>query len=346
MPKLKVYTAVDTMLYSPVFLALCLEPDLLDHIELSPVLNHAESVDPWLRSVMHLREWAIGVGDPMRLTAFTNPEEVDFLGVLIDKMCFWVVDHDYDGEWFTMDKFIVHPRGMSAFTVAAHELTWRWDLDLSSADPAKQRQGMDRINALLHDTGVDPNNEMQAYLKLKGIGKPRRKLKRDAPAVKHAAFITANPLLHAKVPADGLANIYCFMDNYSKTVMTTLIGRSQACKAERALRGEFVRAVTYACGKIQDDAAYCAELLWDFWPRVHPTQTLPDGFKTREQLAKALIFLAETNVYNPDPGLLVAQANVDEACSMRSTIEPLLRQKQRVSSVASVGKRLQACVRP
>lgn len=346
MPKLKVYTAVDTMLYSPVFLALCVEPALRHHVELRSVASKAADVDQLLRSVGDLGEWAIGVGDPMRLTAFSHPEEFDVLGVLIDKMCFWVVDHDYDGEWFSMDKFVVHPRGMTAFTVAAHQLAKRCRLKLDSSDINEVHDAIEKINDKLYDHNVDPNNEFETYRSLKEGGAAADGRRGVAPGV-NAAFITANPLLHQSNPGHGLRNLYCFMKDYSDVVMTALIGRKQAKKHERELRGEFVKVVAYACGKIKSDPAFCAELLWNSWSKVHPShETSPAGYATPEDLAESLAVLGEKEIYNQDAALLVPWANVERTCDIRSYIEPLLRKDQRQSSVGDVCKLLEACVRP
>lgn len=340
MSKLKVYTAVDSMLYSPVFLALVMDETLGRNVELIPVANEVRTVDWWLHDVIHLHDWAVGIGDPMRLTAFANPRKVDFLGILIDKMCFWIVDHDFDGEWFNIDRFVVHPRGMTAFSVAAHQLAERWQLNPLSDDQDERNLAIRKLNERLHDDGVDPNNEMQAYLDVRNrIGR------RESPqGVRHAAFITANPL-YGKTASPDLRNLYSFMTDYPKAIMTTLIGRANPHDEERALRAQLVSAVALACMKIQEAPISCAEMLWEGWSRIHPSGRLtPSGFAKRSEFASALRSLAGNKVYNLDPKLFVSWKFLENTCEIRRCIEPLLPKEQRQSSVKAVADRLKDCV--
>jgi hypothetical protein len=339
--KLYVHMAVDSMLYSPVFYALCLVPELREHVVLEPVRKPLDpGADPWLTKVLGTGSYAIGIGDPMRLTAADTPTAAEPLGVLIKKLCLWVMDHEYQYEWLRLKSLVVHPRGMTGFAAAAYGLSEHLRQSSGCRQPEVQHNEIEHINARLYDKNVDPNHEIVSYDRIRR-GK-RRWWQREAPGT--AGFVTANPLYvnHQRLK---LSELYCFARDYREVVMTAILGRAQADSEERAIRQDFVAAVAYACRKLQEDPGMCAFRLWNEWPRIYAKGSAsPEGFETRLELFTSIQWLANTRVYNCREDLKVSAQNLEETCKIRRRIEPLLSSCQRRHDLEIVRNLLLPCV--
>ncbi len=305
-------------------------------------------VDPFIDRILSQTnvdtEILIGIGDPMRITAVPQDRgkyaEPKVIGGMLQKMCYWLVDRrDFknggNGWEEAFERVLVHPKGMTGFTVPCYDYYIRTKAtDLSTftqrlwddTDPNDERGGYDRINSML--------------------------TKEQKPPRKPLAFITMNPL-HASEAA-SFARDYTmvrpFIDqpHFSDAVMTGIIVATDIANAAASHEGraihEFKEGVATAIEYILHDPLLSAYRLYrahekDRIKIYNPMNDLVHPFFRNwspQELAEALRILKKFEAFNPSPTLGIKAVQWQKTKAMREIVEPVLTDMEKRRSVKTL----------
>lgn len=344
-----VVLALNAPFYAPILLAktLAINPTC-GQMELEiagfPPSFDAEStaVDPFISRVFsqHQERILIGIGDPMRITAIPRYENhyviPKVIGSLIHKMCYWLVDHRFydiqNNQWEEVfERILVHPRGMTGFTVPCYDYHLRNGVEATDLK--------NKLESLIFDK-INPNNERHHYDNICKAVQEKR-----VDGLKDFAFITTNPL-HAiettrfgsdytLIRAFAKENEFC--DVVQTGILTDAALISNPYSMEAQVIEEFKHGVITAINHINDNphrAAYYLfranekhELLlrqadgsivkpyFDSWK---PEKAVP------RYLAASLEILSTQNLSVYTPSLEITPEQWSKTQKMRTIVEGML----------------------
>jgi hypothetical protein len=349
-----VVLATNSPLYAPILLAqvqarnqTCAKMKLELARYPSAFVRASTDVDPFIDRVLSQADVdktiLIGIGDPMRVTAVPSQQRkfarAKIVGGLLQRMCYWLVDsREFDGEvdrWEdAFERILVHPPGMTGFTVPCYDYYIR----------TQQEDLAPFIRRLFDD--MDPNDESGVYDRF------RTKLSTAKPEARPLAFVTMNPL-HAS-RASSFAGQYTLVrsfveqEHFRDAIMTALIvardvAESTGSREVQALE-EFSCGVARAVDSILNDPERSASQLWYALESNDVVIRDSDGLRVMPffeswgptALAEALRTLANTGALNEDDGLRITHKQWETTKAMRRVVEPFLPAMERKVAVGQL----------
>jgi len=302
-------------------------------------------VDPFIDRILSQKnvdtEILFGIGDPMRITAVPvglgKHAHPKIIGGLLQKMCYWLVDSreftpSRNGWEDAFERVLVHPRGMTGFTVPCYDFHVR-------SPSANLPQFVER---LLDDT--DPNDERGCYDRLNfGVQNAKKSVS------KPFAFVTMNPL-HAS-QASAFAKNYTMVksfieqEHFCDAIMTGIIVARDIADSqgglEQVLIGEFKEGIATAIEYILNDPFLAACRLWraqeEGKVKIYDGDGLlvPPFFVewSPDDLAEALRILSKARAFNLSPTLSIKKSQWEKTKIMRGVVEPVLTDMEKRQSV-------------
>lgn len=368
-PNPTIVLAANSPLYAPVLLAnaegfnkTCSGMKL--EIAKYPISNEDPiKMDPFIDRLLSQtrvdKEILIGIGDPMRMTAVSKDNkrhaEAKVVGTLIDKMCYWLVDHRYNftEKWEDLfHKLLVHPKGMAGYTVPSFDFIIRNsgaecsslledEHEHSNVSPASEIYA--GIGDILIDS-LDPNNEREIYDAL-NTELARLSQKPSKPL----AFITTNPL-HITAAMEfaekySVARKFYEGAHLRNIIMTAIITARQIDEEEGEAISRFKEGVINAIAYIHDSPALAAYHLYQAYETGKLRIVASDGSVIKPffaswrltDLESALVTLTNIPAYNHD--LKTSQAQWERTKRMRSIVEPLLDDEEKARKAETLTER-------
>lgn len=220
-PRITIRLAGPSLLYAPLYLARTIARyDQQDRafkifsrvdFDYAPPPKSSDDIDPLISPMLkpasnflESKNYLLAIGDPLRITSAVNHKDIPapfVAGSLINKICLWMIDRLSEPDiplHNSYSKIIVHPPGMTSHTAMCYYLAN--ECQLTQPDPylVFRQPGIEEIWyrafrwSMAHERTVSSAlNATARKLRFRN-----RRLSTEAPSTaKHAAFITANPLL-------------------------------------------------------------------------------------------------------------------------------------------------------